>query len=246
MGPAIAEHNVAPSDTIVVEQSRERIESHEQAIATSIQTSIVSRVCQTWTAKISAGLKANVPGLSTNLEPQLQSTTTRELTQALQQSLSTTTSHRIQVSETSRHAITLTDTREVALEVFGLVESGSYLLGMICRLTCAWPRFEEASPFVAASRFVDRWGSSRVFAGNCADASRATGTHSRSAPLAASLTLWAPVPDSMAGKPPSCRTSSSLSMRMPSSVLIHADPGPRFIDPTSSFPTAEGCLAPEL
>lgn len=55
LGPGVAEHNVAPNDTIVVEQSHERIESHEQAITTSIQASVVSRVRH--------GLQRSVPGL---------------------------------------------------------------------------------------------------------------------------------------------------------------------------------------
>lgn len=112
LGPVIAEHNVAPHDTITLRRKHERIISRTETISESIRFVATSRVCDQLTAKIGAELSTKVPGFSGKIQSELLTKSEYEITEEIENALTTTTSHFIQETEELEHIIMLSGAKD--------------------------------------------------------------------------------------------------------------------------------------
>jgi len=107
LGPAIAEYNVAPGVTITIKRRRERIISRTETISKAIRFVATSRVCDKLAAKISSELSAKLPGFSGKIQSEILAKSEYEISEEMENALTSTTSHFIQETEELEHVITL-------------------------------------------------------------------------------------------------------------------------------------------
>ena len=106
-GPVISAHNVSPNDEIILKRRREQIIGRTETISEAICFTVTSRLCDQLTAKVSSELSTKVPGFAGKLQSELLSKNEYEITEGVEKSLNTTTSHLIQELEETEHIITL-------------------------------------------------------------------------------------------------------------------------------------------
>ena len=106
-GPVIAAHNVGPDDEITLKRRREQIIGRTETISEAVRFATTVRICDQLTAKLTSELSAKVPGFTGKLQSELLTKNEYEVTEQVESSLNTTTSHLIQEIEATEHIIKL-------------------------------------------------------------------------------------------------------------------------------------------
>lgn len=106
-GPATTAYTINPGDTITKKRKRVRVLSHTETISEAIRFKTMSRICDQLSAKVSTELSVQPPGFKGKLQSELMTRTEYEISDELEDALTTTTSHLIQEAEEVEHTITL-------------------------------------------------------------------------------------------------------------------------------------------
>jgi hypothetical protein len=107
LGTVHEQYTVGPNDKVEVEQAHERILSSEESITEGVKFSVLSKLCDTLTSKTSAQFGSSSAFMPAKIGQELQASATQELTTGIERTVGTTASFRIEVTDRTRHTITL-------------------------------------------------------------------------------------------------------------------------------------------
>jgi hypothetical protein len=107
LGSAIAEYNIAPNDSIEISRRRERVISRTETITEALRFTTTAKIIDKLSVKLGSELAGQLPGFSGKLQSEVLSSSDYEISEAMENTLSNTTSYLFQEVDETKHVITL-------------------------------------------------------------------------------------------------------------------------------------------